>query len=68
MFTLAHSVAGELDDGDDQNQAKHDTEDRSNRSGLVPGLASSEVSTLLSSLVGRHRWGQPSVTRLVASG
>jgi hypothetical protein len=52
MFTLAHSVAGELDDGDDHNQAKHDTEYGNDDSGLVPRLSSSEVGILLASLVG----------------
>lgn len=49
-FTLPHSIAGELDDGDDHNQAKHDAEDGSNDSGLVPRLAD-EVIILLPSLV-----------------
>jgi hypothetical protein len=26
VFKLAHGIAGELDDGDDYNQAKHDNE------------------------------------------
>ena len=39
VFTLAHGIAGEPDDGDDYNQAKHDTEDGSDDSGLVPWLA-----------------------------
>jgi hypothetical protein len=34
MFKLAHGIAGELDDGDDHNQAKHDTED-----GISPQLS-----------------------------
>src|SRR6266478_2585340 len=56
VFTLAHSVAGELDYGDDHNQAEHDAEDGSDDSSLVPGLAS-EISILLPSIVG-HRWSQ----------
>lgn len=50
-FTPPHSIAGELNDGDDHNQAKHDTEDGSNNSGLVPRLAD-EVIILLPSHVG----------------
>ena len=49
MFTLAYRVVSEFDDGNDHNQAKNDTEDRSNDSGLVPGFASIEVSKLLTS-------------------
>jgi hypothetical protein len=63
VFTLAHSVAGEPDDCNDHNQAKHDTEDGSNDSGFVPGLASNGVSILLSPLVVRHRWSQPPAAR-----
>jgi hypothetical protein len=51
VITLAHSIAREFDDGDDDNQAKHDTEDGSNDSGLVPWLAN-EVIILLPFLVG----------------
>lgn len=56
VFTLAHSIAGELDYGDDDNQAKHDTEDGGDDSGLVPWLAN-EVIIFLPSLVG-DGWSQ----------
>ena len=56
VFTLAHDIAGELDDGDDYNQAKHDTEDGSDDSGLVPWLAN-EAIILLPFLIGDW-WGQ----------
>lgn len=49
MFTLAYRVAGELDDGDDHNQANNDTDNRGNDSGLVPVFAGIEVSKLLTS-------------------
>jgi hypothetical protein len=49
MFTLAHRISCEFDDGDDHDQAYDDAEDGSNDSCLVPGLACIEVSKLLTS-------------------
>jgi hypothetical protein len=49
VFTLAHRISRELDDGDDHDQANDDTEDGSNDSGLIPGLPCIEVSKLLTS-------------------
>jgi hypothetical protein len=43
VFSLVHSTAGELDDGDDHNQAKRDAKNGSNDSDLVPGLANEVV-------------------------